>query len=81
MAVVNWLEPKDIQDLMAFVGLTGYFQCLIKDYARIAAPLTDLLGNLDINMMMPKTNWKAHKGAYKHTLESMLLKDKWTLEH
>ena len=81
VAVVNWPEPKDIQDLMAFLVLTGYFLRLIKDYARIADPLTDLLCNLDINTMMPKTNWKAHKGAYKCALESMSHKDKWTSEH
>ena len=80
-AVVNWLEPTDIQDLMGFLGLTGYFRRLVNDYARIAAPLTDLLRNLDINTKMPKTNWKARKGAYKRALESMSLKDKWTSEH
>ena len=80
-AVVNWPEPQDVQDLMAFLGLTGYFRRLINDYARIAAPLTDLTRKVDFNIKTPKTNWKARKGAYKRALESMSLKDKWTDEH
>ena len=78
-AVVNWPEPQDVQDLMAFLGLTNYFRRLINDYARIAAPLTDLTRNLQIDI--PKRGWKARKGAYKCALQSISLKDKWTSEH
>jgi hypothetical protein len=59
--------------------LTNYFCRLINDYARIAAPLTDLTRNLQIDI--PKTNWKACKGAYKMALQSASLKDKWKSEH
>jgi hypothetical protein len=41
-AVVNWPKLEDVQDLMAFLGLSNYFCRLIVDYAQIAAPLTDL---------------------------------------
>jgi transposase InsO family protein len=78
-AVVNWPIPEDVQDLMAFLGLTNYFHRLINNYARIAAPLTDLTRNLQIDI--PHTNWKACKGAYKRALESTSLKDKWKSEH
>jgi hypothetical protein len=78
-AVVNWPVPEDVQDLMAFPGLTNYFHRLINNYARIAAPLTDLTRNLQFNI--PQTNWKARKGAYKRALESATLKDKWKSEH
>ena len=78
-AVVNWPQPQDVQDLMSFLGLTGYFRRLINDYTRIAAPLTDLTRKLD--MEIPKKGWKARKGAYKRALQSMSLHDKWTSEH
>ena len=78
-SVVNWPEPQDVQDLMAFLGLTNYFRRLINDYARIAAPLTDLTRNLQIDI--PKNGWKARKGAYKRALQSISLKDKWTPAH
>jgi hypothetical protein len=78
-AFVNWPVPEDVKDLMAFLGLTNYFRRLINDYARIAAPLTDLTRNLQIDV--PKTNWKSRKGAYKRALEAASLKDKWKPEH
>ena len=78
-SVVNWPEPKDIQDLMAFLRLMNYFRHLINNYARIVAPLTDLTRDLQIDI--PKAGWKACKGAYKQALQSISLKDKWTSEH
>src|SRR6202050_4536253 len=64
---------------MAFLGLTNDFCRLINDYARITAPLTDLTRNLQLDI--PKTNWKSRKGAYKRALQSASLKDKWKSEH
>lgn len=78
-AVVNWPVPEDVQDLMAFLGLTNYFRHLIANYARIAAPLTDLTRGLQLEFTNKK-HWKARKGAYKCALESMTLKDKWHAE-
>ena len=78
-AVVNWPEPQDVQNLMAFLGLTNYFRHLINDYAWIASPLMDLTRNLQIDI--PMNRWKAHKGAYKQALQSISLKDKWTPAH
>ena len=47
-AVAKWPIPRNLLDLMRFLGLTGYFQSLIQDYSRIAAPLTDLQHNLEL---------------------------------
>lgn len=80
-AVVNWPQLNDIQDMMAFLDLTGYFRRLINDYALIVAPLTNLTHNLGGNLTTLKTNWRSWKGAYKTALESMSLKDKWTSDH
>ena len=32
-AVVNWSTPATIQNLVSFLGLTGYFRPLIKNYS------------------------------------------------
>jgi transposase InsO family protein len=41
-AVTAWPTPKSQKEVRAFLGLTGYYRNFIKDYARIAAPLSDL---------------------------------------
>lgn len=42
-AVVDWKKPEDVLNLGSFLGLMSYFRNLIKDYARMEAPLRDLL--------------------------------------
>ncbi len=39
-AVQNFNIPKTKKQVRAFLGLTGYCRKFIKDYARIAAPLS-----------------------------------------
>ena len=41
--VKKWSECKNVGEVRTFLGLTGYYRSLIKGYADIAAPLTDLL--------------------------------------
>ena len=42
-AIRTWSIPKTVKDVRAFLGFTGYYRRFIKDYARIARPLNDLL--------------------------------------
>lgn len=74
-AVVNWQHPETAQQLLGFLGLTNYFRRLIANYARIAAPLTDLTRNIIVDT--PSANWRVRKGAYKRALSAASLKDKW----
>jgi len=41
--VAEWPEPTSVKDVRAWLGLTGYYRRYVKDYARIAAPLTSVL--------------------------------------
>lgn len=41
--VLRYPEPKSKKALQSFLGLTGYFRKFIKDYAKIAKPLSDLI--------------------------------------
>ena len=42
-AITEWLRPTNIIEIRSFRGLAGYYQRFIKDFSRIASPLTNLL--------------------------------------
>src|SRR6266403_5338385 len=42
-AVVKWPQPKNIHDIRAFLGLAGYYRRFVKDFSKLASPLTNLL--------------------------------------
>jgi hypothetical protein len=73
-AVVDWRQPPDLLNLSSFIGLAGYFHDLIKGYARIAQPLTNLIWNADI----PKG---AGKSVYCAALRKVKLANIWTENH
>lgn len=41
-AVADWPLPHDLQSTRSFLGFTGFYRRFIKDYAKIASPLTTL---------------------------------------
>ena len=41
-AVVHWPRSTSVTEIRSFLGLAGYYKKFIKDFSRIAAPLTKL---------------------------------------
>ncbi|XP_057548118.1 uncharacterized mitochondrial protein AtMg00860-like [Amaranthus tricolor] len=39
-AVQSWLSPKNVTKVRSFLGLAGYYRCFVKDFSRIARPMT-----------------------------------------
>ncbi|OIT19437.1 putative mitochondrial protein, partial [Nicotiana attenuata] len=42
-AITEWLPPKDVHALRAFLGLCNFYRRFVKNYSLIAVPLTELL--------------------------------------
>src|SRR6267154_1153297 len=76
-AVAEWPVPANLLELMRFLGLTGYFRPLIKDYARIVLPLPNLLRNLD----RPPPSAKGGKRKYRQYLRERSLDTYWDQRH
>ena len=72
--VVNWKEPADALNLAVFLGLTSWFQDLIKGYVMVEKPLRDLLHRVEL----PQTYTKL---VNRRTLLNYKLPGRWTSEH
>jgi hypothetical protein len=65
-AVAEWPVPKNVRDVRAFLGTAGYYRKFIKDFSRIAAPITGLTKDL------VKFEWTSvHQAAFDQLKTAM----------
>ena len=64
-AIKEWKIPTSIKNLGEFLGLTGYYCKFVKNYGRIAAPLTKLLKKNAFSWIPEATK------AFEHLKEAM----------
>lgn len=41
-AITEWPRPTNVAEIRSFLGLTSYYRRFVKDFLRIASPLTNL---------------------------------------
>ena len=63
-----------IQNLGSFLGLTGYFRPLIRNYSLLEKPLKDLLNMLEVLKL-------AGKHTYQNAARAHQLQNQWSSEH
>ncbi|KAG9125582.1 hypothetical protein FRC07_007015 [Ceratobasidium sp. 392] len=65
-AILLWPEPRSVLDVMGFLGISGSFRTRIRDFARIAQPLTDLTRNVRTGQLDGKNAFE-YKKALRET--------------
>jgi hypothetical protein len=46
--IKKWPRPTNVREIRQFLGLAGYYRRFVKDFARIAAPLQELLKEAEV---------------------------------
>jgi hypothetical protein len=41
-SIMDWPTPKDVSDIISFMGLVGYYRRFIKGFSKIGCPITSL---------------------------------------
>ncbi len=54
--VRNWLEPQSVRDIQMFLGFANFYRRFIKNFSRIAAPLTSMLWTTSNNNLGAQTS-------------------------
>ena len=49
-SISEWSVPKDVADILSFMGLTSYYQIFIKGFSKISYPIT-LLQKKGVNFI------------------------------
>ena len=73
-AIVNWKRPMNALNLSSFLGLTGWFRDLIKDYAKIEQPLRNLIREVELPEKFSKT-------VYRCVMTNHALEGRWSEQH
>lgn len=73
-AIVDWPQPPTALNLASFLGITGHFRDLIKDYARLEGPLRDLLKEVDLPPQSSKSVWR-------RVMQNHSLSGRWSQRH
>ena len=73
-AVRDWPQPKTVTELQQFLGLCNYYRRFIVGYAKVAAPLTDLLRGKSPSIQFGQAQLTAFQDLKARLLSAPVLK-------
>lgn len=73
-AIQKYPEPKKLKELRAFLGLSGYYRRFVKNYAKLAKPLTKLLRGEECHHGHDNCKECNLKKVTKHNSKTFLIK-------
>jgi hypothetical protein len=76
--VEEWPIPTNVHEVRQFLGLASYYRRFVRNFATIAAPLSDLLKETDAELRKKKNRPIAWTARCQHAFE--MLKDRLTSE-
>ena len=53
-AILDWPRPRNVHEVRQFLGLASYYRRYVRDFAKTAAPLSDLLAESDVELRRKK---------------------------
>ena len=71
-AVEDWPAPRTTTDLRSFLGLANYYRRFVKNYSKIAAPLTALLSAGTPKVWLPTTWTDDHTAAFQALKDALV---------
>jgi hypothetical protein len=72
-AVVDWEMPSDIREVRSWLGFCGFYRNFIKDYAKIAGPLTDMTKAENMSADVFRSSWgQAQEDCFEALKKCML---------
>ena len=72
-AILVWMKPKTTKGLRSFLGLASYFRKFVRDFAKIAKTLSDLLKK-SVSKMWDEHCHRAFGKLKHHLISALLLK-------
>lgn len=62
-AISKWPVLKSKKEVQQFLGFCNFYRCFIKDFSKIACPLTQLTGNVKFSWGKEQLVFKVLKNA------------------
>ena len=71
-AIKEWEQPRNVTDIWSFLRLAGYYRRFIKNFSKIAKPMTNLLKKTNEFEWMPKCEQSFQTLKQKRTTTPIL---------